>query len=141
CNGDLMGSDAGYMRSEVEVLVRLSRCDYIPPQSFQARDRGVSPVGFQYEKACIEDRLTFELRSIGLFVETTVPALDDKEEDVIIHEISQLERRLHQQIGKKKAWLTKINKAAVKEGKDLQRDPPEQVAMDKLVELAYRKLL
>ncbi|KAI3458839.1 hypothetical protein Pfo_015502 [Paulownia fortunei] len=136
CNGELMQRDGGYVHSEVEVLVRLSRCDYVP-QSLQANNSGISSFDFQYEQMCLEEKLLVELQSVGLFLES-LPALDDKDE-VINQEIAQLERGLHEEIGKKKTCLDKIYKA-VQEGKNIERDP-EQVAMDKLVELAYKKLL
>ncbi|KAL0358588.1 UNVERIFIED_CONTAM: hypothetical protein Sangu_0708200 [Sesamum angustifolium] len=67
--------------------------------------------------------------------------MDDKEDEVVINnEIVQLERGLHEQIGKKKSCLDKIY-MAIEEGKNIGRRDPEQVAMDKLVELAYKKLL
>ncbi|KAG8390776.1 hypothetical protein BUALT_Bualt01G0118600 [Buddleja alternifolia] len=136
CNGELLQRDSGYMHSEVEVLVRL--CDYVP-QSQQANNCGVSSFNFQYGQMCMEDKLVLELQSIGIFLEA-VPALDDKEDELINQEIVRLERGLHEQTGKKKTCLDKIHKA-VQEGKDIGRRDPEQVAMDKLVELAYKKFL
>ncbi|XP_057789312.1 uncharacterized protein LOC131006156 isoform X2 [Salvia miltiorrhiza] len=137
-NGELHQRDGGYMHSEVEVLVRLSRCDYVP-ESPQTKNCGVSSFHHQYEQMSFEEKLVLELQSIGLFVEA-VPALDEKEDEVINEEIIQLERGLHEQIGKKKSCLDKIHKA-IEEGKNIVRRDPEQVAMDKLVELAYKKLL
>ncbi|KAI3470617.1 hypothetical protein Pfo_027280 [Paulownia fortunei] len=138
CNGELLQRDRGYVHSEVEVLVRLSRCDYVL-QSLQTNNCGISSVDCQYEQMCVEEKLVLELQSVGLFVEA-VPALHDKEDEVINEEIVQLERGLHEQIGKKKSCLDKIYKA-IQEGKNIGRRDPEQVAMDKLVELAYKKLL
>ncbi|KAK6138026.1 hypothetical protein DH2020_028222 [Rehmannia glutinosa] len=138
CNGELLQRDGGYMHSEVEVLVRLSRCDYVL-QSLQTNNCGISSFDCQYEQMCVEDKLILELQSVGLFMEA-VPALDDKEDEMINEEIVQLERGLHEQIGKKKSHLHKIYKA-IQEGKNIGRRDPEQIAMDKLVELAYKKLL
>ncbi|KAK6144631.1 hypothetical protein DH2020_021451 [Rehmannia glutinosa] len=76
---------------------------------------GISSFDCQYEQMCVEEKLILELQSVGLFMEA-VPALDDKEDEMINEEIVQLERGLHEQ-------------------------GPEQIAMDKLVELAYKKLL
>ncbi|KAL2557972.1 hypothetical protein Fot_02711 [Forsythia ovata] len=137
-NGELLQGDSGYVHSEVEVLVRLSRCDY-GPQSLQTKKYGISSIDCQYEQMCLEDRLVLELQSVGLILET-VPALDDREDKVINQDIILLERGLHQQIGKKKMFLDKICKA-IEEGKDVDNRDPEQLAMDKLVELAYKKLL
>ncbi|XP_022865627.1 uncharacterized protein LOC111385469 isoform X2 [Olea europaea var. sylvestris] len=137
-NGELLQGDSGYVHSEVEVLVRLSRCDY-GPESLQSTNYSISSIDCQYEQMCLEDKLVLELQSVGLFLET-VPALDDREDKVINQDIDQLERGLHQQIGKKKMFLDKICKA-IEEGKDVDLRDPEQLAMDKLVELAYKKLL
>ncbi|KAL2541497.1 hypothetical protein Adt_02475 [Abeliophyllum distichum] len=137
-NGELLQGDSGYVHSEVEVLVRLSRCDY-GPQSLQTKKYDISSIDCQYEQMCLEDRLVLELQSVGLILET-VPALDDREDKVINQDIILLERGLHQQIGKKKMFLDKIYKA-IEEGKDVDKRDPEQLAMDKLVELAYMKLL
>ncbi|XP_022889525.1 uncharacterized protein LOC111405065 isoform X2 [Olea europaea var. sylvestris] len=137
-DGDLMQGDSGYVHSEVEVLVRLSRYDY-GSKSSQPTNFGISSIDCQYEQMCLEDKLVLELRSVGLFLET-VPALDDREDKVINQDIVQLERGLHQQIGKKKMFLDNICKA-IEEGKDVDKRDPEQLAMDKLVELAYKKLL
>ncbi|KAL3649934.1 hypothetical protein CASFOL_006337 [Castilleja foliolosa] len=136
-NGELLQRD-GYVHSEVEVLVRLSRCDYIH-QSPQTDNCGVSSFDGQYGQMCVEEKLVLELKSIGLFVEA-VPALDDKEDNVIDDEIAQLEKGLHEQTGKKKSCLVNIYKS-IQEGKNIGRRDPEQIAMDKLVELAYKKLL
>ncbi|XP_011102063.1 uncharacterized protein LOC105180111 isoform X2 [Sesamum indicum] len=136
---EVLQRDSGYMHSEVEVLVRLSRCDYVP-QNMQTNNCGIPSFDGQYEQMGIEEKLILELQSIGLFVKA-VPALDDKEDEVVINsEIDQLERGLHEQIGKKKSCLDKIY-MAIEEGKNIGRGDPEQVAMDKLVELAYKKLL
>lgn len=136
CNGELAQRD-GFVHSEVEVLVRLSRFDHAP-QSLLANNSGISSFDFQYEQMGVEEKLVVELQSIGLFLEA-VPALDDKEEEGINHEIAQLEKGLLEQVRKKKTLLIKIDRA-FQEGNAIARDP-EQVAMDKLVELAYKKLL
>ncbi|XP_042016980.1 uncharacterized protein LOC121765012 isoform X3 [Salvia splendens] len=136
-NGDLHQRDSGYVHSEVEVLVKLSRCDYVP-EGPQIKNCGVASFRHQYEQMSFEEKLVLELQSIGLFVEAA-PALGDKDE-VINEEIVQLEKGLHEQIGQKKSYLDKISKV-IEEGKDIGRRDPEQVAMDKLVELACKKLL
>ncbi|XP_047979781.1 uncharacterized protein LOC125221631 isoform X3 [Salvia hispanica] len=137
-NGDLHQRDGGYVHSEVEVLVRLSRCDYVP-EGPQTKYCGIASFHHQYEQMSFEEKLVLELQSIGLFVEAA-PALGDKDDEVINEEIVQLEKGLHEQIGQKKSYLDKISKS-IEEGKDIGRRDPEQVAMEKLVELAYKKLL
>ncbi|CAA0829269.1 Unknown protein [Striga hermonthica] len=137
-NGEVLQRDDGYVHSEVEVLVRLSRCDYVL-QSLQANNCGVSSFECQYEQMCVEEKLVLELQSVGLHLEA-VPALNDNEDEVMNEEIVQLEKKLHEQMRKKKSCLDTIYEA-VQEGKNIGRRDPEQIAMDKLVELAYKKLL
>ncbi|KAL8518189.1 hypothetical protein ACS0TY_009527 [Phlomoides rotata] len=138
CNGELLPRDGGCVHSEVEVMLRLSRCDYTT-ESVQTKNCGVASFRGQYDQMCLENKLVLELQSIGLFVEA-VPALDDKEDDAMNDEIVQLEKGLREQIEKKKSRSDKLYKT-IQEGKDTGRRDPEQVAMDNLVELAYKKLL
>ncbi|KAL8050498.1 hypothetical protein ABFS82_06G085900 [Erythranthe guttata] len=132
CNGELLQIDGGYGHPDVDMLVRLSRYDN-GPQSLQANNSGI-----QYEQMCLEEKLVAELQSVGLFLEA-VPALDDKEDDSVDQEIIRLKRRFFEKNGKNKTSLHTLYKA-VEEGNNIRRDP-ERVAMDKLVELAYKKLL
>ncbi|CAA3030625.1 Hypothetical predicted protein [Olea europaea subsp. europaea] len=137
CNSELLHGEGGYEHSEVEVLARLSRRDH-GPRSSQTKKNGISSSDYQYDEMCLEDKLVLELQSVGLYLET-MPPLDDKEDEVINQEIVQLERGLHQKIGKKTKCLDKLYKA-IQEENDAERRNPEQVAMDKLIELAYQKL-
>ncbi|XP_076957399.1 uncharacterized protein LOC143632862 [Bidens hawaiensis] len=91
----------------------------------------------QHDQMRLDDKLLLELHSIGLYPEL-VPKLDDKEDEAIKQEINQLKTKLRQQNYKKKAYLEKICRSVGYgfEGRDL-----EQLAMDRLVEIAYRKLL
>ncbi|KAL3649735.1 hypothetical protein CASFOL_006138 [Castilleja foliolosa] len=136
CNGELMQRDCGYVHSEVELLVGLSRCDYVP-KSLQANNIGISSSDFQYEQTCLEEKLVVELERVGLFFDS-VPELDDNEDEFFNQEIAQLERRLQEHTARKKTCLDKIYKAV--QGEKITM-VPEQVAMDKLVEVAYKKLL
>lgn len=70
CNGELAQRD-GFVHSEVEVLVRLSRFDHAP-QSLLANNSGISSFDFQYEQMGVEEKLVVELQSIGLFLEAVV---------------------------------------------------------------------
>ncbi|GER51192.1 N-acetylmuramic acid 6-phosphate etherase [Striga asiatica] len=137
-NGELLQREGGYVHSEVEVLVRLSTCDYVF-QSLQTSNCGISSYECQYEQMCVEEKLVHELQSVGLYLEA-VPTLNDKEDEAINEEIVQLEKGLHEQMGKKKPCLNAICKA-VQEGRNIIGRDLEQIAMDKLVELAYKKLL
>ncbi|XP_011069481.2 uncharacterized protein LOC105155304, partial [Sesamum indicum] len=68
---EVLQRDSGYMHSEVEVLVRLSRCDYVP-QNMQTNNCGIPSFDGQYEQMGIEEKLILELQSIGLFVKAVV---------------------------------------------------------------------
>ncbi|KAM7463800.1 hypothetical protein LguiA_031921 [Lonicera macranthoides] len=98
---------------------------------------GMSSFDCQYEQMGLNDKLLLELQSIDLYPDV-VPNLDDKEDEMITQQIVQLKKGLDQQIGKRKTCLDKLYKAigSTTEARDL-----EQVAMDKLVELSYKKLL
>lgn len=133
-NGEFMHGENGYIHSEVQVLVGLSGCD-----SDGAQSLGNSSNDFDYEQLSLEDKLLLELQSIGLYPET-VPDLQDKEDEVINEEIVQLKSGLYQQVGKKKTRLNKIYEA-IHGGKDVEGQDLEQVAMNKLVEIGYKKLL
>ncbi|XP_051142771.1 uncharacterized protein LOC127259459 isoform X2 [Andrographis paniculata] len=134
CNGDL-GQRDGYMRPEVDMLVRPSTCDYAP-QGLQADNSGIS-YDYQYDQLDLNEKIMMELQNIGLFVDP-VPAVDDKD-DEISREIALLQGKYNEQIVKKKAALDKVCQR-VQEEKDTGRNM-EQLAMDRLVELAYKKLL
>ncbi|CAI9273175.1 unnamed protein product [Lactuca saligna] len=118
------------VHSEVELLAGISK-------DLQMESFNISSFDNKYEQMRVDDRLLLELQSIGLYPEL-VPNLDDKEDEAIKHEIDQLKIRLRQQNGKKKACLEKVCKGVG--GSFVGRDL-EQVAIDRLVELAHRKLL
>ncbi|XP_060184209.1 uncharacterized protein LOC132613929 isoform X1 [Lycium barbarum] len=136
---EMSQGDNGYLHSEVGLFVGLSECDPDVPQRLQISSFGISSFERQYAQMAFDDKLLLELESIGLYIEP-VPGLDDKEDEAINEEIMQLERGLCQEIGKKKTYMEKVSKA-IQEGKDVQGWDPEQIAMNKLVELAYKKLL
>ncbi|KAF5770550.1 hypothetical protein HanXRQr2_Chr14g0660661 [Helianthus annuus] len=107
------------------------------PQVIHMEGFGIPSFDNHNEQMRLDDKLLLELHSIGLYPEL-VPKLDDKEDEAIKQEINQLKTRLRQQNYKKKAYLEKICRSfgSSSVGRDL-----EQLAMDRLVELAYRKLL
>ncbi|KAF9676557.1 hypothetical protein SADUNF_Sadunf08G0014400 [Salix dunnii] len=90
-----------------------------------------------YEQLGLEEKLLMELQSIGLYPET-VPDLADGEDEAINEDIIKLQKKL-KQVGKKE-HLDNLTKA-IEEGRESQGWSLEQVAMDKLVELAHRKQL
>jgi hypothetical protein len=98
---------------------------------------GISSFDSSYEQMDPNDRLLLELESVGLYPDS-VPNLEDKEDEVIGQQIVELKKGLDHQIGKKKSCLDRLNKAI---GSSKEKRNLEQVAMDRLVELSYRKLL
>ncbi|XAR53508.1 hypothetical protein NMG60_11022095 [Bertholletia excelsa] len=93
----------------------------------------------QYAEMRMEDKLLLELQSIGIYLDA-VPDLDDGEDEAVNQEIVKLKKEVLKQIGKNKACLAKLCKA-VEQEKQSEAVELEQVAMDRLVELAYKKLL
>lgn len=134
CDSELSQRENGYVHSEVQVFVGLSGSDFDGEQSHRSFS-----VECQYEQMCLEDKLLLELHSIGLYPET-VPDLHDKEDEAVNQEIIQLNSGLCQQVTKKKSRLDKIYEA-VQGGQDVEGPDLELVAMNKLVEIAYKKLL
>ncbi|XP_076902171.1 uncharacterized protein LOC143556820 [Bidens hawaiensis] len=106
-------------------------------QVIQMEGFGIPSFDNQYGQMCLDDKVLLELHSIGLYPEL-VPKLDDKEDETIKQEIKELKTRLRQQNYKKKAYLEQICKSIG--GSFVARDL-EQLAFDKLVEIAYRKFL
>ncbi|KAJ6403214.1 hypothetical protein OIU84_015182 [Salix udensis] len=98
---------------------------------------GFSSSDSQYQLMCLDDRLLLELQSIGLCPET-LPDLSEGE--LINQDIMELKEGLHQQTGIMKSKLGKLGKVVPKvremEGRNI-----EQVAMDQLIQMAYRKIL
>lgn len=89
----------------------------------------------EYQLLCLDDKLLFELQSIGLYPET-LPDLAEGE--VIKQDIMELKEGLNQQIGIKKKKLGKIDEA-IQKGRDVERQTMEQLAMDQLIGMAYQK--
>ncbi|KAL2943109.1 Guanine nucleotide-binding protein-like alpha-11 subunit [Bienertia sinuspersici] len=106
--------------------------------AFNMNASGNSSLDFQYDKMCVDEKLLLELQCIGLYPET-VPDLTEGEDELINEDIIQLKRQLPEQAGKKKAYLDKLRKAV--EDKEAEGRDLEQLALNRLIELAYRKLL
>ncbi|XP_057550809.1 uncharacterized protein LOC130828822 isoform X2 [Amaranthus tricolor] len=92
----------------------------------------------EYDEMCVDEKVLLELQSIGLYPET-VPDLAEGEDESINQDIIQLKKQLPQQAGKKKAYLDKLQKAV--DDKEVEAWDLEQLAMSRLIELAYKKLL
>ncbi|KAL8166714.1 hypothetical protein V2J09_008213 [Rumex salicifolius] len=91
----------------------------------------------QYAQMSIDEKLLIELQSIGLHPES-VPDLAEGEDEVL-EETLQLQKQLRQVGPKKKLCLGKMLKV-MEEEKDGEERVLEQVAMNKLIESAHRKL-
>ncbi|GMN69619.1 hypothetical protein TIFTF001_038663 [Ficus carica] len=99
----------------------------------------ISSFDCAYEQMSMEDKLLLELQSVGLDPEI-VPNLAEGDDEAINSDILGLQKGLFEQVGKTKVRLKTIG-TAIEEGNEVQKRGLEQVAMDRLVELAYKKLL
>ncbi|XP_039032875.1 uncharacterized protein LOC120168117 isoform X2 [Hibiscus syriacus] len=106
----------------------------------QHKEINVSDSSFdcQYQLMCMDDKLLLELNSIGINPDS-LPDLAEGEE-AINKNVVELNECLYQQIWKKKKKLGKIDKA-IEYGRDVEKRDIEHVAMDHLIETAYRRRL
>ncbi|KAL6328436.1 hypothetical protein AAG906_038311 [Vitis piasezkii] len=139
CSDDLLHGVHISKHSDVGSLSDIFHDCLDVPQAVQPNGSGISSFEFRYEQMSLEDKLLLELHSIGLNPET-VPDLAEGEDEVINQEIMELEKKLYQQVGKKKMHLNKLSKA-IQEGKEVEERALEQVALNRLVEMAYKKQL
>ncbi|KAL9272857.1 hypothetical protein AKJ16_DCAP18940 [Drosera capensis] len=100
---------------------------------------GGSPISdSQYQLMSIDERLVQELQSIGLLLD--LPDLADEEEEeeeLIDQDIRENLEELYQRIVKKKMILAEIAKS-IQDDRERDKRDIEQVAVDKLVEMAYK---
>nr|XP_029117254.1 uncharacterized protein LOC105033855 isoform X3 [Elaeis guineensis] len=111
---------------------------------------GISPYECQFEHMSLDDRILMELHSIGLYPESVgnapvcflrrEPDLAEGEDCEIDKTILELKIGLYQQVRKKKNQLHKLEKA-IQDAKDTEERSLEQLAMHKLVEMAYKRLM
>ncbi|XP_072984829.1 uncharacterized protein [Typha latifolia] len=94
---------------------------------------------FQYSQMCINNRILLELSEIGLYPEP-VPDLAQSEDEEISEGISKLEKKLHEQVIKKKKLLLNLEKVVMEEREAQQREL-ERLALDSLVGMAYEKYM
>ncbi|EEF37407.1 conserved hypothetical protein [Ricinus communis] len=137
-NDELFQGGQGFMPSEI-AMFPVQSGDNDGRLAVQIKASGISALDGRYQQLCLEEKLLMELQSIGLYPES-VPDLADGDDEAISQDVNELQKELHQQINKRKAHLNKIFEA-VQEGKKLEGGALEQVAVDRLVELAYKKLL
>ncbi|XP_020678371.1 uncharacterized protein LOC110096662 isoform X1 [Dendrobium catenatum] len=91
-----------------------------------------------FEHMPLNDRILMELHSIGIYPDL-VPGLAEGEDEEIDKVISDLKMRFFQQVRKIKSQLYNLEKA-LHGVKEVQERKIEQLAMHKLVEMAYKKL-
>ncbi|XP_042488723.1 uncharacterized protein LOC122068869 [Macadamia integrifolia] len=136
-NDEFWQADDGLVQSEAGVVTELVQTNLEGTQDIQTNISGLSSIGCQYQEMNLDDKILLELQSIGLYPET-VPDLAEGEEDEISKDIVELKKGLYKQVVKKKDYLIEIDKAVQKE-KEIEARDLEQVAMNKLVEMAYKK--
>ncbi|XP_077241272.1 uncharacterized protein LOC143881849 isoform X2 [Tasmannia lanceolata] len=136
---DLWQEDESLGHSEVGVVTEFGQNHLDQSQQVHSNFSSISSSTCHYEQMCLDDRILLELQSIGLFPET-VPDLTEGEDEEINKDISELKKRLYQQVSKKKVQLCKLEKA-VKKGREMEERYLEQLAMNKLVEMAYKKYM
>lgn len=153
CNGNAIHRGFSSVQVPVHEEIEEGSYGYVVPQTgpgtFQSDSNGSMAIPksaagdfsfeCQHDQMCIDEKLLLELQSIGLYPET-VPDLAEGEDELINGDIIQLKKQLCQQVGKKKVHLVKVHKA-VEERKESEGRELEQRAMNRLIELAYRKLV
>ncbi|KAG8644758.1 hypothetical protein MANES_11G161400v8 [Manihot esculenta] len=130
--------DDDFSQLESGHTSEISSNDVGQRQTKELNMSGFSSSDLKYQLMCLDDRVMLELQSIGICPET-LPDLAEGEE-VINQDIIGLKEGLYEQIGRKKRKLGKIGKA-IQKGKEVEKRDIEQVAMDQLIEMAYRKRL
>ncbi|XP_021730540.1 uncharacterized protein LOC110697476 [Chenopodium quinoa] len=130
--------DYGFTYSVGQAGPVLHRNDTNGSLAIHMNASGNSSFECEYDQMCMDDKLLLELQSIGLYPET-VPDLAEGEEELINQDIVQLKKQLSSQAMERKAYLDKLNKAV--EDKEVEGRDLERLAMNRLIELAYRKLL
>ncbi|XP_010244738.1 PREDICTED: uncharacterized protein LOC104588490 isoform X2 [Nelumbo nucifera] len=135
---ELWQRDGGLVHSDVGVVSGFDQTNLDGSQHSHADASGISSFDSQYQQMSLNDRLLLELQSIGLYPET-VPDLAEGEEE-INKDIMELRKGLYRQVGKKKGQLSKVDKA-IQESNVVEERELEVLAMSKLTEIAYKKLL
>ncbi|XP_026425084.1 uncharacterized protein LOC113321394 isoform X2 [Papaver somniferum] len=130
-SGELINSDTGTASGFDENHLGGS------PSFSNSSASAISSSDCQYQLMCLDDKLMLELQSIGLHPER-VPDLAEGEDEQIIKEIQELKKGLYQKARKTKVKLSKIDKALLKE-REVERREIEQIAMNKLVDMAYKR--
>ncbi|XP_068658544.1 uncharacterized protein [Aristolochia californica] len=138
--GDEMWQEEdGSGHSEVAVMTQHGQNSIEESQTLQANHSDISSLACNYQQMSLDDRILVELHSIGIFPEI-VPDLAEGEDEEIGRDISRLKKSLYIQVQKKKGQLYKLEKAIQKTRETEEREL-EELAMNKLVEMAYKRHL
>lgn len=138
-NDEMLLDDSGFSDSVADTFSKNPKSSIDGLLSVHTTTGRISSPDCDYEQLSLDDRFMMELQSLGIDIDP-VPDLADGEDEAINQDIDKLQKGLSQQVDKKKAHLKKITKA-MEEAKELEERVLEQVAMDRLVEMAYRKRL
>lgn len=133
-SGRWLGDD-GLSYSDAEFVSGSWQNDVGGPQPLDVAASGTF-TDIQYQLMCVDDRLMLELQSVGLYLDT-MPDLADGEE-VIDRDITELKEGLCEQIGKKNDNLVKIDNA-IEDDCEREKRYIEQVAMEQLIQMAYKR--
>ncbi|MQM03107.1 hypothetical protein Taro_035881 [Colocasia esculenta] len=153
CNGD---SVSGNFRSAGTLIISYSnehlQENFLPQVTYSEHgqnhidktpaariDMSGSPYECHYEHMPLDDKILAELQSIGLYPDM-VPGLAEGEDEDIDKDLLELKKRLYEQMRRKKHHLHRLDKA-IQKTKEANERKLEQIAMDKLVEIAYKKCL
>ncbi|XP_022752570.1 uncharacterized protein LOC111301277 isoform X2 [Durio zibethinus] len=130
--------DDDFLHSDMGPVSEICSTDLGHLQPKEINVSGISSLDCQYQFMPMDDKLLLELHSIGLYPET-LPDLAEGEE-AINQNVVELNEHLYQQIQKKKKKLGKIDKA-IQNGREEDRRNIEHVAMDQLIQMAYKRRL
>ncbi|GKV34926.1 hypothetical protein SLEP1_g43259 [Rubroshorea leprosula] len=128
--------DDGFSHSDVGPISEICSHDPAHPQSKETNVFSVSSSDIQYQFMSLDEKILLELHGIGLYPET-LPDLAEGEE-AINQKVMELNEQLYQQVQMKKRKLGKVDKA-IQNNRDVERRNVEHVAMDQLIQIAYRK--
>ncbi|KAF9593740.1 hypothetical protein IFM89_024878 [Coptis chinensis] len=140
-DGDSVESEVG--KSDSNLLYNgesLQETNGLAPSEVEATsqsDQDSSDISsIDYQNMSFEDRCRLELQSIGLYNEKLCAG--EHEEQEIDRDITELRKKLHQQVIKKKVQLCKLDELVQKE-RDAEGWDLEHSALNKLVEIAYKR--
>ncbi|KAI4340459.1 hypothetical protein MLD38_025291 [Melastoma candidum] len=128
--------DDDYCHSDVGMVSETCSNDPGHMQKKELGGFGYSYPDSQYEMMSLDERLMLELRSINLYPDM-LPDLSEGGE-TIHNNIAELRKDLRQKVDTKKDSLVKIEEALVNENV-VERRKLEETAMNKLMEMAYKK--